>query len=43
MVWHDCDLVVASARGNLEPLMALAAERLDLSRVQRRLGGPWSP
>jgi hypothetical protein len=37
MVWHDCDLVVASARGNLEPLMALAAERLDLSQVQRGL------
>jgi len=33
MVLHDRDLVVASVRGNLEPLMALAAERLDLSAV----------
>jgi hypothetical protein len=31
VVLHGRDLVVASARGNIEPLMALAAQRLDLS------------
>ena len=36
VVLHGRDLVVASARGNLEPLMALANKRLDFTRLQGR-------
>jgi hypothetical protein len=37
MVWHGRDLVVASARGNLEPLLALAAKQMDFEQMRRQL------
>jgi hypothetical protein len=41
MVLHERDLVVASVRGNLEPLMALAGERLELRDLA--IGAPGWP
>jgi hypothetical protein len=39
VVLHERDLVVASARGNLAPLMGLASKRLDFARLR---GKPFS-
>ncbi len=37
MVFHDRNLVVASARGNLDPLLVLAAQRIDFKKFEQNL------
>ncbi len=36
MVLHEGQLIIASACGNLDPLMVLAAKHIDLERVRRQ-------
>lgn len=37
LVFQGCDLVVASVRGNLEPLVQLAHQHMDLGELKRHL------